>query len=326
MRRVSMNFDEFGCGNFLKLAAVFLLLTGFLAAPSMGQQKGQKTFASAEEAGKALFTAAQGNDEKALLDLLGPEGKEIISSGDEAEDAEARANFLRRYEQMNRLVKEPDGTVTLYLGAHNWPFPIPLVKKGNLWYFDTVAGKKEILFRRIGWNEMSAIRVCGELVAAQKDYYSQYNEYAQKIISDEGKHNGLYWEAAGNEPQSPIGPLVAQAVTGGTLKRPLTDAVPYRGYYFHVLTGQGKNAPGGAKSYVLDGKMTVEFAFVAYPAEYRSSGVKTFVVGADGILYEKDLGKKTETVAKEMTQYNPDAAWQKTEQEEQQAASEKPSN
>jgi hypothetical protein len=216
---------------------------------------------------------------------------------------------------MHRLVKEPDGTTTLYIGAMNWPTPIPLESKGGSWYFDTEAGKKEILFRRIGRNEMSTIRVCQELVAAQKEYYSTQNgSYAEKIFSDEGQHDGLYWKAAAGEAQSPIGPLVASAVAEGYAKGQAGPPTPYRGYYYHILTRQGKNGPGGAKSYLADGKMTAGFAFVAYPAEYRSSGVMTFIVGQDGVVYQKDLGKKTEVLGKAMKEYDPNSTWQKAEE------------
>jgi hypothetical protein len=300
-------------------------LTGWFVAGAAAeaQQKDQKTFASAEDASRALVTAAQNNDEKAMLEVLGPDGKEIVSSGDDVEDAESRANFVRRYQQMHRLVKEPDGMVTLYVGAENWPMPIPLVNKGSLWYFATEGVKKEILYRRVGRNEMSAIRVCQEMVAAQKEYRaSQGDEYAQKIFSDEGKRDGLYWKAAEGEPQSPIGPLVAMAVTEGYAPGRDSAPTPYRGYYFHVLTGQGKNAVGGAKSFVANGKMTEGFAFVAYPAEYRSSGVMTFLVGPDGVVYEKDLGKKTEALAKTMKEYNPAPSWKKAENPPEEAAAE----
>ena len=221
MRRMKLNFDKFPWANLTKLAAVAILLVGCFPTHSMAQQPGQKTFSSPEDASNALVTAVQSNDESAMLDILGPDGKQIVSSGDETEDAHSRANFVQKYQEMHRLVKEPDGTTTLYIGAENWPTPIPLVNKGNSWYFDTEAGKKEILYRRIGRNEMSTIRVCQELVAAEKEYYStQHNEYAQKIFSDEGQHNGLYWKAADGEPQSPIGPLVASAVAEGYAKKP----------------------------------------------------------------------------------------------------------
>ena len=320
MRRVKWDPHGIHRANLANLAAVVILLTACFATRSMGQQAGQKTFSSPEEAANALFAAAQNNDERAMLELLGPDGKEIVSSGDQAEDTRNRANFARRYEEMSRLVKEPNGTVTLYIGERNWPYPIPLVNKGSVWYFDTDAGKNEILFRRIGWNEMSAIRICQELAAAQKEYYSQQNnEYAQKIFSDQGKHDGLYWKAADNESQSPIGPLVAWAVAQEYAESRGSAPVPYRGYYFHILTRQGKNATGGAKSYIVNGKMTGGFAFVAYPAEYRSSGVMTFLVSGDGVVYEKDLGKKTESIAKSLKEYNPDSRWKKTEAEQQEA-------
>jgi len=321
MRRTKLNFDKFHGANLAKLAAVAILLTACLPARSLAQQPGQKTFSSPEEASNALVTAAQNNDEKAMLEILGPDGKQIVSSGDEAEDAESRAHFVQRYQQMHRLVKEPDGTTVLYIGAENWPTPIPLVNNSSSWYFDTEAGKKEILYRRVGRNEISAISVCQELVAAQKEYYSaQHNEYAQKIYSDEGQHNGLYWKGAEGETQSPIGPLVASAFAKGSAKSEIAAPTPYRGYYYHILTRQGKNGPGGAKSYIVNGKMTEGFAFVAYPAEYRSSGVMTFIVNEEGVVYQKDLGKKTEALAKGMKEYDPNSSWQKAEEQQEETA------
>src|SRR5271157_834412 len=314
MRRAKLNFQRFHRTVFLEVTAVVIVLAGCFVSSSAAQQPGQKTFSSAEEASKALVAVAQSNDKKAMLDILGADGKQIVSSGDETEDAESRANFVKRYEEMHRLVKEAGGNTVLYIGAHNWPTPIPLVNKGSAWYFDTEAGKKEILFRRVGRNEMSAIRVCQELVAAQKEYHSsQHNEYAEKIFSDEGQHNGLYWKVAAGEAQSPIGPLVAAAVTEGYAKGQDGAPTPYRGYYYHILRGQGKSSPGGAKSYIVNGKMTEGFAFVAYPAEYGSSGVMTFIVNQDGVVYQRDLGKKTAIVAKSMREYKPDSTWQRAE-------------
>lgn len=305
---------KFDWPNLSKLAAVAILWTGCFSVQSMAQQPGQKTFSSPEEASDALVFAAQTNDEKAMLAILGPAGKPIVSSGDETEDASSRAHFAQKYQEMHRLVKEPDGSTNLYIGAENWPTPIPIVSKGNSWYFDTKAGEKEILYRRIGRNEMSALRVCQELVAAEKEYYSnQHNEYAQKFFSDDGQHNGLYWKAAEGEPQSPIGPLVASAVAEGYVRTQGGAPTPYRGYYYRVLTGQGKNGPGGAKSYLVNGKMVEGFAFLAYPAEYRSSGVMTFVVTQDGVVYERDLGKRTDVTVKAMKEYNPDSSWHKAE-------------
>jgi hypothetical protein len=323
MQRTKLNLDTLCWANLAELIAVAILLTGLFPARSLAQRHGQKTFASPEEASNALVTAAQNNDEKAMLDILGPDGRTIISSGDEAEDAQSRVNFVQRYQEMHRLVKEPDGTVALYIGPHNWPYPIPLVNNGGSWYFDTEAGKKEILYRRVGKNEMSAIGVCRELVAAQKEYYSaQKNEYAQKIFSEEGQHNGLYWKASDAEPQSPVGPLVAWAAAEAAPKSQDGAPAPYRGYYYHILTRQGESAAGGAKSYIVNGKMTDGFAFVAYPAEYRSSGVMTFIVGADGVVYQKDLGKKTDILATSMKDYNPNSSWAKVEDEQEETAAE----
>jgi hypothetical protein len=312
--------EKFHWGCLLQVIAI-AVVAGTFTVGAVAQQKGQKTFSTPEEATQALFTAAQNNDEKALLDVLGPDAKEIVSSGDAEEDTRSRGNFVKRYQEMNRLVKEPDGTMSLYIGARNWPYPIPLRNKGNAWYFDTQAGKQEVLYRRIGYNEMSAIHICDQLVMAQKEYFSQQNsEYAQKIFSDEGKKDGLYWKTASGEPQSPIGPLVAWAVSEQNAKDHGGQVVPYRGYYFHILTSQGKDSDGGAKNYLADGKMTGGFAFVAFPAEYRSSGVMTFIVGADGVVYERDLGKNTESVAKTMKEYNPGAHWRKVEDVPQEQA------
>ena len=319
MRRTKLKPDKFHCASLMKLALVAMLLTLFVPTRSMAQQPGQKTFPSAEEAANALVTAAQANDEKIMLQILGPNGEQIVSSGDENEDANSRANFVKKYREMHRLVKEPDGTTTLYIGAENWPTPIPLVYQRNSWYFDTEAGKQEVLYRRIGRNELSAIRVCQELVAAQKESSAEHKEYARKIFSDEEQHNGLYWKAAAGEPQSPIGPLVASAVAQGYAPSQPGAPTPYRGYYFHVLTRQGKNAPGGAKNYIVNGKMTDGFAFVAYPAEYRSSGVMTFIVTEDGVVYQKDLGRKTHVLAKGMKEYDPNPSWQKAEEQQEEA-------
>ena len=318
MRQIKLRSDKFRGADLPKPAVVAIVFAVFMAAcfstRSMAQQRGQKVFSSAEQASSALVAAARNNDEKAMLEILGGEGKQIVSSGDETEDANSRANFVQRYQEMHRLVKEPDGTTILYIGAHNWPAPIPLAHKGNAWYFDTAVGKKEVLYRRVGRNELSAIRVCQELAAAEKEYSAQRGEYAQKIFSDEGQHNGLYWKAGDRAPQSPIGPLVAAAVAEGYAKSPTGAPTPYRGYYFHILTMQGKHAPGGAKQYIVDGKMTEGFAFVAYPAEYRSSGVMTFIVGSDGVVYQRDLGKSTDSIASSMKTYNPDSAWKKAEE------------
>ena len=282
------------------------------------QPAGQKTFSSPDEASRALIRAVQAGNEKDLLEIFGPDGKEIISSGDKVEDKKSRDAFAEKYQRMNRLVEEPDGTVRLYVGAENWPMPIPLVNRKDAWYFDTSAGKEEILFRRIGRNEIATIGVLRELVAAQKEYYSKtqddsVKQYAQKFISDQGKHNGLYWNASNRETESPIGPLLAYASSEGYAKKLSSLPSPFQGYYFRVLMGQGKHASGGAKNYIVNGKMTRGFAFLAYPAEYADSGMMSFIINQDGILYQKDLGPKTADFAHALDEYDPDKTWARVE-------------
>jgi len=303
--------------SFVRFAAsvLFALSFGCSFLPTLAQQAGQRTFASAEEAGHAFFAAAQAQNEQALLSILGPDGKDVISSGDATEDLNSRANFVDRYLEMHRLVTEAKGTETLVVGAENWPFPIPLVNNRGSWYFDTDAGKGEILFRRIGRNELAAMDACRELVDAQKQYFARpagdlTKQFAQKLVSDEGRHNGLYWHGAYNEFESPINPLIAYAHGKGPADQ-AGDQVPFDGYFFRILTSQGSHAPGGAKNYVVDGKMTGGFAFVAYPAEYRSSGVMTFIADESGTIYEQDLGPNTAKLAATMTTYDPDSTWNK---------------
>jgi Protein of unknown function (DUF2950) len=301
----------------LAVSAVFAISLGCLSAPMFGQQPGQRTFRSAEDAGSQFFAAMESQDEKAPLRILGPAGKDVLSSGDALEDSDARVGFVTKYEEMHRFVTEPDGKVTLVIGAENWPFPIPLVNNHGSWYFDTTNGKDEILFRRIGKNELSAMDACRELVEAQQQYYTRPpagipKQYAQKLVSDEGGHNGLYWQGASDEADSPIDPLIAYA----RQNRPADQVgqhVPFNGYMFRILTSQGRHAPGGAKKYVVDGKMSAGFAFVAYPVEYRSSGVMTFIVDQSGTIYEKDLGPNTTKLAQAMTAYDPDSTWHKAE-------------
>ncbi|MBB6143799.1 hypothetical protein HNQ77_001748 [Silvibacterium bohemicum] len=282
-------------------------------------EAGQQTFASAAEASQALVTALQKDDQQTLLKVLGPNAKDIVSSGDEAEDKGRREQFVQKYQQMHRLVTEPDGMTTLYIGAENWPTPIPLMHKGSAWYFDTAAGKQEILYRRIGENELTVIHICDELVDAQKEYYakphdgSSERQYAQKISSDPDKQNGLYWKTASGDTDSPLGPLVASAESEGYTQDASQKPEPFHGYYFRILTGQGGHAAGGDRSYIVDGKMTRGFAFLAYPAEYRSSGVMTFLVDQDGVVYEKDLGRRTEETVKSLTRYDRDSTWRKAD-------------
>ena len=290
-------------------AVILMTLLALFAGIALAQEPGQKTYPNPQDAGKALYEALKSGDKAATQDVLGASSSSILSSGDEVADKNNREFFDDRYEQMNRWAKEINGEQTLIIGAENWPFPIPLKKDAaGTWYFDTKAGVKEILFRRIGKNELAAIRVCLALADAQNEYFGQKKEYAQHVVSDPGQQNGLYWKAAEGEPESPIGPLVAYATAKGYGGEHDTPQ-PFYGYYYHTLTAQGANVKGGAKSYIVDGKMTGGFAYVAWPAEYRNSGVMTFLVGTDGIVYQKDLGAKTADLAKAMTAYNPDKTW-----------------
>lgn len=299
--------------NLCFVPVLVLLLNGFLAA-----QTGQKTFASAEDASKALFAAALADDQAAMLEIFGPDGNEVISTGDAVEDEDTRDQFVAKYREMHRLGKEPDGTTTLYLGAENWPLPVPLVNQSGVWHFDTEAGTKEILYRRIGENEFGAISVCHALVEAQNDYYSQprdgrVQQYTQVLASDDGQHNGLFWKTADGEPESPIGPLVAYAASVGYDKPYGQEHSPFHGYYYRILSGQGKSAQGGANSYIVNGQMAGGFGILAYPANYRSSGVMTFIVNQSGVVYEKDLGDETSEVANAMKEYAPDETWKRAE-------------
>jgi hypothetical protein len=314
MRLTELNMNTSRLTHLPGLTLLVILLVAFLPIRSMAQQPGQKAFSSPEAASSALIAATQDNDEKRMIEILGRDAKQIVSSGDELEDAASRATFVQKYKEMHRWVKESAEYAVLYVGGENWPTPIPLLSKGELWYFDTEAGKQEILFRRVGRNEMSAIRVCQELALAQKEYRETHNgEYARQMFSDEGQHNGLFWNSTGLEPPSPIGPLVAAAAAKGHNVRLAGEAVPFRGYYFELITRQGKNAPNGAKDYIVNGKMTGGFAFLAYPAEYGSSGVMTFIVSEDGVVRQKDLGRKTDVADKFIKTFNPDASWKETQ-------------
>ena len=317
LRNLNLVQLEWKCFVRFAVLVLFVLSLGCSSAPTFAQQPGQRTFASAEDAARAFFAAMQAPDEDAPLTILGPAGKEVLSSGDSAEDSDARTAFIVKYQEMHRFVTETNGTITLVVGAENWPLPIPLVKKNGVWYFDTPAGKDEIVFRRIGKNELAAIEACGELVDAQKQYYKRApdgfsKEYAQKLVSDEGRHDGLYWHGASDEFDSPVNPLIAYARQNVPTDQ-VGEHVPFNGYLFRMLTNQGSHAPGGAKNYVVNGKMTRGFAFVAYPAEYRTSGVMTFIVDQSGTIYEKDLGLDTTKLAQAMATFDPDSTWHKAE-------------
>jgi len=295
------------------LAIVALLV--FLSACSKTEKPSIKVFASPDEAGDAVLQAAKSGDQAAVLAIFGPESKDIIYSGDAVQDKSAVERFINAYQVMHRWRMMRDGSQDLLVGADNYPFPIPLKKNASgQWYFDIAAGKDEILARRIGRNELAVIDVCAALADAQHDYFSQprngekTKQYALKFISDPGTQDGLYWDSPPDQPRSPLGPLAAFASNEGYSVKPEAHQ-PFHGYYFRMLTKQGSKAPGGAKDYVVNGKLTGGFAFLAYPAEYRNSGVMTFTVGPDGVVYQKDLGVKTSDIAAAMTEYDPGDGW-----------------
>ncbi len=278
---------------------------------------GQKLFASPEEAAGVLKDAMLTRDRRLLIAIFGPEGKQFVLTGDRVEenaDMEAFGKHMSEYLLVDR--QSPDKAV-LHMGQENWPFPIPVVKSGSQWFFDTAAGKQELLNRRIGENELGAIAVCRAHVLAQKEYASKdrsgdgISQYAQHFMSTEGKKDGLYWPAAAGEELSPMGPLVAAAREEGYIKEPRIPGKlrPYHGYYFHILTAQGDAAPGGRMSYIVEGRMTKGFAVVASPSSWGSSGVMTFIVNQAGKVCQKNLGENTRELVKAMTEYSPDSTW-----------------
>jgi hypothetical protein len=299
---------------------LLLALIISFAACSKPEKPSARVFTSPDDASNALVTAVKSGDQNGVLAIFGPDSKEIIFSGDPVQDKNIGNAFVAGYDVMHRWRRMPDGGQILLVGADNFPFPIPLRKNdGGQWFFDTAAGKDEILNRRIGRNELAIIEVCGAVADAEAEYFSQLHDgattkqYALKFISDPGKQNGLYWKSPEGQPESPLGPLAAFATSEGYNAK--ADAhTAFHGYYFHMLKGQGNNAPGGAKDYVVDGKMLGGFAFVAYPAEYGNSGVMTFIINQDGVLLQKDLGKTTTEIATAMTEFNPDASWSPVEE------------
>jgi Protein of unknown function (DUF2950) len=301
--------------RIIPLAVVILF-----AGCSKSAKPSYQTFASPDDAGNGLLTAAKSGDPNTIIAVFGPDAKDIVVTGDPVQDKNTADLFISEYGAMHRWRKMPGGSQTLLIGADNFPFPIPLKKNAaGQWYFDVPAGREEILVRRIGRNELSVIDVCMALADAQSQYYSMHHDdgtnhqFAMKFISDTGKQNGLYWESPEGQPKSPLGPLAVFATNEGYSLKP-DSHVPFHGYYFHMLTRQGSHVPSGAKDYVVDGKMTGGFAFVAYPAEYRNSGVMTFIINQDGVLLQKDLGTATAQAAAAMTEFDPDPSWTPVQQ------------
>ena len=305
----------------MRCCAIFVLLVLVLSFASCGKSEKpattevtQKTFASPGDAAKSLVEAAKAGNHDALIAIFGPGSQDIIFSGDAAQDKISFEHFATAYATMNRWRKQIDGSEVLVVGADNNPFPIPLKKNSaGQWYFDTAAGKDEILSRRIGDNELAAMEVVAAMADAQAEYFSQRHDgvkqYAQKFISDEGKQNGLYWKSPEGQPKSPLGPLAAYAAATEGFTPEAGKQQPFHGYFYRILTKQGAAAKGGAKDYVVNGKMTGGFAFVAYPEKYGDTGVMTFIVDQSGVVYEKNLGKDTPELAKAMTEFNPDKTW-----------------
>jgi hypothetical protein len=290
------------------------------SSPVSGRTQKQKTFGSPDEAVKAMVTAIKGNDAGELMLIFGPDIKGLFLSGDEVADKAGKENFIIAYNEKNRLENFSGNRAILYVGNNDWPMPIPIVKKGNSWHFNSQDGKREILQRRIGRNELNTIQTCKAYVDAQMDYVSRdYNgdglfEYAQKFLSTPEKKDGLYWETKEDEEKSPLGIFFANAAREGYFpKDGKNKPVPFHGYYYRILKEQGEGAPGGACSYVVKGKMINGFALVAYPAKYGDSGVMTFIVNKDGMVYQKDLGVNTAKIVKNIRAYDPDKTWKKAE-------------
>ena len=304
---------------FCFLAAVVVSAIFIFAGVTADAALKQKVFATPEEAVKAVVTAARNNDDKEMIAIFGQSAKDLIFSGDAVADKERRELLLRKYDEKNGLVQK-DGNMVFVIGKDDWPLPIPLVKKGGSWFFDTDKGREEVLNRRIGENELSTIQTMLAIVDAQREYAMKdpdgngMPDYAEKFMSDPGKKNGLYWETKEGEEPSPLGPILTQARKSGYReKKPGGNPVPFHGYYYRILKAQGKNAAGSAYNYVLKGRMIGGFAVIASPARYGNSGVMTFLVNHDGVVYQKDLGKNTEKEAKAIKKFDPDKTWKKVE-------------
>jgi hypothetical protein len=298
----------------LLLCAVLVWGAAALRAAASGIQE---SFRSPDDAVNALIAAAKAKDTNALHQIFGPIGQGMVSP-DVVQAAEERSIFLRRVTEKVQLVPDASGRVELRLGEDGWPFPIPLVQRNGLWVFDTEAGEQEILNRRIGRNELNAIAVCQAYVDAQREYASQDRnndgvlEFASRLRSSPGTHDGLYWPVEPGEGLSPLGPLVAQARVEGYRHqtRILADPQsPYRGYYFKILTRQGRHAPGGKYNYIINGHMIAGFALVAWPAQWGNSGIMTFMVNQQGRVYQKNLGPNTSHIAERMTSFDPESTW-----------------
>lgn len=320
----SRNAGAVGCPSQPKrpkLSALAIVWAATLAlAPGMSTfasaaEPSQRTFASPEMAAAALAKAWHSGSRAALLKIFGPAGVKLVISGDKVAEKAIRARLASAYDSLHRIERDRPNHAYLIIGKKGFQLPIPLVRQAGAWHFDTKAGEEKILERRIGRNELNAIRVCRTYVEAQREYAGDnsrdngLHEYATKIVSSEGRHDGLYWPTKAGERESPFGPLIARANAEGYGVTSANTRLPFHGYYFKILTRQGSNAPGGALDYIAHGHMVKGFAMVAFPAKYGSSGIMTFVVNQYGIIYEKDLGPQTGEIARQMTVFDPDHTW-----------------
>ena len=300
-------------------AGSFALHPGGIFTPSAETPRlpAQKTFATPKEAAEALIQAAEKFDVPALKEILGPDGEDLVSSEDPVQDKNNATGFAARAREKNEVAVDPKNSkrAIISVGNDDWPLPIPLLSKEGKWSFDTKAGRQEVLFRRIGSNELDAIQICRGYVDAQLEYAqekhdnAEVNQYAQRIISTPGKHDGLAWRNTDGTPGGPVGEAIAKAIEQGYTSK----GQPYHGYYFKILKGQGPTAPLGQMDFVVNGAMIGGFALVAAPADYRVTGVKTFLVSYEGVVYQKDLGPDTLKIFKDMELYNPDKTWRRTD-------------
>lgn len=308
------------CRFSLAISILFIITVFIVHVPANAATTTQKSFPSPDEAVKTLIDTLKAKNQRELIAIFGPGSKNLISSGDEVADNKNRDRFVKLYEEKNKLEQAGENKAVLYVGNEDWPLPIPLVKKGKSWFFNTKEGKQEIISRRIGKNELSAIQVCLAFVDAQREYaVNDYDgdkliNYAQKFVSEPGKKDGLYWETKEGEEPSPLGPFIAAAREEGySTKKFAEKPMPYHGYYYKILTAQGENAPGGVRNYMVNNKMIGGFALVAYPALYGNSSIMTFMVNQDGKVFEKNLGKNTSDIVRVMEMFNPDKTWKKIE-------------
>jgi hypothetical protein len=318
--RAKILFTAFGIAACCIPAITWRAVSQTKEATAVAKQPQQKTFDTAQQAAEVMIVAVKNDDVAALLEIFGPNGKDFVSTGDDVQDKNSRAAFAALAQEKIQVETDPHNPsrAVLSVGKEDWPLPVPIVKQGGEWHFDSKAGRTEILDRRIGSNELDAIDICRGYTEAQKEYATEIhddsgvNQYAQRIISTPGKHDGLAWRNPDGSEGGPIGEVIAKAIEEGYPPK----SGPYHGYYFKTLKGQGSAAPLGQLDYIVEGVMIGGFALVAWPAEYRVTGVQTFIVSYDGVVYQKDLGPDTTKIAAAMERYNPDKTWHRTDDEE----------